>query len=145
MPRVEIFHNVSGDAGFGLNTVFDTTPGRPAKRLAETPGERHMLVKVFEYDVPAEDAWVVLQWAFDTFNIGSGELAARYRARRLRSLSVGDVVRIDGNPYSCESVGWDVVSHDDLRIVDGAEAEKIIRDRFGFRPTEPLAVTVPLA
>ena len=58
------------------------------------------MVKVFTYDWdgldrfghPAEDAHIPLEMAFEEFNVGTGDLAQRYRDRRLRSLSVGDVV-----------------------------------------------------
>lgn len=149
MAKIEVFHNVNRDASFGLNTVFDVTmfPEGDGKRLAETPDERHELVKVFEYEEPTGatyDSTVLLEAAFYTFNVGSDERAAQYRERCLRSLSVGDVVKIDGSAYSCESVGWDPAHSDDLRVVTGEEAEKVIRDRFSFGPREALAITVPL-
>jgi hypothetical protein len=143
MARVRIFHNVSRDASFGLNMVFT----REGKRFAEGPEERHPLVPVFEYTVDTGATYnvnVLLEQAFERFNIGSDELAAQYRARRLRSLSVGDVVEVDGSAYSCESAGWDPCHPDDMRVVDVEEAERLIRLRYDFGPLEDLAITVPL-
>lgn len=45
--------------------------------------------------------------AFEMFNIGNGDLAREYRAGRNRSLSVGDVVVVDGVAHACASFGWD--------------------------------------
>lgn len=164
MPRIEIFHNVSRDAGFGLNTVFRTSETRPEgvrnviqlsdgrftwKDCAATPDERHELVKVFAYETEWTDerasVMPLLNAAFETFNVGSDELAAQYRARNLRSLSVGDVVMVDGDAYACESVGWAPASKDDLRTLTAAQAEPVIRERYELEPHEALAVTVPLA
>jgi len=144
VARIEIFHNIARDASFGLNTGF-TGEG---KRCAAAPEEMHELVLVFTYEADWTDdrasVGPLLDQAFMSFNVGSDELAALYRARRLRSLSVGDVVRIDGDAYACESVGWEPASKDDVRILSAAEADKVIRERYEFEPGEPLAVTVPL-
>lgn len=133
--KIKIFHNISRDASFGLNRVIG----------ASTADQRHRLVWVFEYE---DDAGytpaATLARAFDEFNIGDGELAKRYRARRLRSLSVGDVVMIDGQAYSCESVGWKERLPGELRILPAAEADKAIRELYDMEPAEPLSVTVPL-
>lgn len=45
--------------------------------------------------------------AFEEFNVGTGPLAQEYRAGRNRSLSVGDLVKIDGVAYSVEPFGWE--------------------------------------
>lgn len=161
MATVSIFHNISRDASFGLNTVFRTGDTRPAgvvnvieladgrftwKDAATLPEERHELAWVFQYDAGGcDDAHALLEAAFETFNIGEDELAGQYRARKLRSLSVGDVVMIDGTVYSCESAGWAERNTTDLRILPAADAEKVIRERYQFKPSEALSVTVPLA
>lgn len=108
--HVEVYHNQSRDGFFGLNAVF----ADGGKRQALTDDERHPLVKVFEYDTEFQPgpngALYVCERAFEEFNIGEGELAQAYRANRLRSLSVGDVLilgaGIDPVAYSCESCGW---------------------------------------
>jgi len=56
----------------------------------------------------------ILNRAFMMFNVDPRDLmkndsyiAKRYRNRaRLRSLSVGDIVEIDGNKYRCMPEGW---------------------------------------
>jgi hypothetical protein len=163
VPRIEIFHNISRDASFGLNTVFRTGDVAPEgmrslplsggrvgwKDFAETPDEMHPLVKVFEYEREwigdRADVCAILHDAFERFNNGSGHEDAAYFASKLRSLSVGDVVFIDDAGYSCESSGWDVVSRFDLRILTTAEAEPVIRERYEFKDAEDLSITVPLA
>jgi hypothetical protein len=63
------------------------------------------------------DCWVtrdamddpdVLHACFNEFNVGEvSDVAKAYRAKHLRSLSVNDVVVIDGSvAYRCDSVGW---------------------------------------
>lgn len=146
--KVEVFHNISRDASFGLNTVFNFDLGvtRPkmAKRQAATTDEQHQLVKVFEYETD-RDADFTLEDAFETFNVGTDELAQQYRARKLRSLSVGDVVTLDALAYSVEP-GFQFQRRFDteLRIVtDPAEAERLIRERYHLGWHEELTVTVP--
>ena len=48
---------------------------------------------------------------------GKLALAVSYRQRQLRSLSVGDVVTIDQDAFSCESVGWEQRKQDELRFL----------------------------
>jgi hypothetical protein len=163
MARIEILHNVSRDASFGLNTVLRTSATKPEsvervlelsdgrycwKDMAATPDERHELAWVFQYEDgyngDRASAYELLNIAFETFNVGSDELAAQYRARRLRSLSVGDVVVIDGQAFSCESAGWAERSLSELNVLPAREAERVIRQRYEFGPREQLAVTVPL-
>lgn len=65
--------------------------------------------KVFTFFIPAEathDPELVLEEAFETFNIGQTALARDYFSRRLRTLSVGDVVAIGESAWACDSVGW---------------------------------------
>jgi hypothetical protein len=94
---------------------------------------------------PRVDMSAVLEGAFYTFNVGSDELAAQYRGRSLRSLSVGDVAVVDGSPYVCASCGWEPVHSGDLRILDATETDRAIREVYDFRPDEALSVTVPLS
>jgi hypothetical protein len=159
MAKICIFHNVNEDASFGFNTVFRTTAeapegvraielsdGRFTWKDAAHRGEEHELVFVFAYDVELAgiDPERYLEVAWQTFNIGDDQLAAQYRSRKLRSLSKGDVVMIDRQPYSCESVGWQKRSMNELRILPARQAERAIRSRFQMKPDEELTVTVPL-
>jgi hypothetical protein len=131
MTKVHVFHNTSDYASFGLN---------------EGPNPHHGLVWVFEYDTPEAGDPAVLNSAFEVFNIGEDELAASYRARRLRSLSVGDVLVIDAaRAYSCEKVGWEPRKMTELFVLPADAAEDVIRSRYGIPPKEALSITVPLA
>jgi hypothetical protein len=147
VPRIEILHNIHRDASFGLNCVFFRQD--QGGHVKETESRAHDLVKVFEYDdnngpVSPEHR---LENAFELFNIGhehGGKTALAYRARNLRSLSVGDVVKVDGVPYACESAGWKQVAETDLRVLGADEAEPVIRARYEFGDGEELSITVPL-
>jgi hypothetical protein len=76
----------------------------------------HPLVPVFTYTVPVEDAInhaTVIEEAFHLFNVGDDptfgtpdERAVAYRARRNRSLSVGDVVQVATAWWACASGPW---------------------------------------
>lgn len=150
--QVEVFHNVSRDASFGWNTIFENTTSDPrgyVKRPARTLAERHPMVKVFTYESHDDlDDMAELSWAFEEFNVGEGDKAAAYRARRLRSLSVGDVICLvrDGQRryYSCDSFGWGDVDPTQMKVLEGSEAVTEVRSRFEFRPAEQLSITVPL-
>jgi hypothetical protein len=140
--KVSIYHNISRDASFGLNAVF----ADGGKRQAVSAEEQHQLVKVFEYDEPK---FTTLEAAFRRFNIEDDVIAGSYRSRRLRSLSVGDVVVVNSDKtlplaFSVDSFGFGVRHDSELRVVtDPDEAETLIRSRYGFEPQEELAVTVP--
>jgi hypothetical protein len=74
----------------------------------------------FEYSLPYRSGWdesdgdaadlAVCNEAFEWFNVGENDVATRYRAAGNRSLSVGDVVVIDGRAYGCGRVGWDTLT-----------------------------------
>lgn len=159
--NITILHNISRDAGFGLNAVFDEQAG--GKRQART-AERHPLTAVFAYSMELETmdearAWLagehvmsdeelrqrLLNIAWQQFNVGDSELARAYRARQLRSLSAGDVILLDHRAYACDHVGWRRVPLGELRILRGDEAEQQIREQYGFDDDEALSVTVPLS
>lgn len=164
--KVTVYHNLSWDASSGLNTVCEVwpgaQPGSPAQKRQGTGAERHGLVKVFEFGYglsdPGKDDFTVCEDLFWEFNVADDPLftdgvshpvAQAYRARKLRSLSTGDVIRIGNRQgdrfYSVGSAGFTSRQPGELRIVDDlAEAEKLIRERYGFAPGEPLSITVPL-
>lgn len=172
--KVSILHNISRDASFGFNAVFRTGDQAPEgvraialddgrvswKAEAETEAERHELVWVFTYEGDsAKDDETLLAEAWHAFNVGHdpefgppSDLALAYRARKLRSLSMGDVVIIGHSPqeprspriWSCDS-DWTERQQTDLRILPASDADKAIRARMDFGPDEPLTHTVPLA
>lgn len=145
--KITVLHNISRDASFGLNAVFDLT-----QKAKKHEPRSHELVKVYEFVtsdlLSAEDI-------FYTFNVGDDPALARderqlslaraYRARKLRSLSVGDVLIFEGEAaLACESAGWRVVAPDELHVLDEAEATRAVRERYEFRKYEDLSITVPL-
>lgn len=133
--RITVYHNVDDSSFFGWKP-------------------EHPLVPVFEYADSGNDT-LILHRAWETFNIGhepefnvpaeQRRQALLYRARKLRSLSVGDVIAIDGQPHAVESFGWQSAGPGDLNIVEGQEADRLIRKRYRISPRrERLTLTVPL-
>lgn len=97
--RVRVFHNYNFRDG-----VRGHQPG-------------HRMTEVYAYDEtdlgPEDDDMVLLERAFELFNVGDdpdrGEPDTRalvYRERGNRSLSVGDVVAVDQRYYACDPFGW---------------------------------------
>jgi hypothetical protein len=68
-----------------------------------TDGDQCRLV--IAYVIALDDDTAILRDAFERFNVGTDELAASYRAVN-RSLSVGDLVKIEDRLYACEPAGW---------------------------------------
>lgn len=67
------------------------------------------LLEVYAYESSAKDHGSALESAWYLFNIGHEQgvdVALAYREKRLRSLSVGDVVEVDGVRYACNPMGW---------------------------------------
>jgi hypothetical protein len=99
--RVTIYHNTAAD-GSGRHIGYD----------GYEPG--HPLVPVFTYTTVPADPQAVAEAAFEAFNADPGmltgtqrELAEQYRARSLRSLSPGDVVRAgDSTLAVTRPAGW---------------------------------------
>ncbi|MFC4048336.1 hypothetical protein ACFOY4_01460 [Actinomadura syzygii] len=98
MAKVEIFHNVAKDQ-----------KGRPLGFSGYEPG--HELVKVFEVDVEATERTDARHLAEVAFALGNGQTdkSEDYYARRLRSVSVGDAVRVGEVWLSCDRTGWSVL------------------------------------
>jgi hypothetical protein len=75
------------------------------------PGDTVRLA--IEYRDNADDPtdMVVCERAFRWFNVGENHnpVVRRYRAAENRSLSVGDVVVVDGRAYGVGRFGWDTL------------------------------------
>ena len=101
---VSIMHNVTPDER-----------GYPTKGMLDGWEPNDTLECVFTFSLDTnKDHMVLLEMIFFEFNVGEGLLATAYRAKDLRSLSVGDVVIINGVSYECARFGWnkiDVISH----------------------------------
>lgn len=122
---VTVYHNVGDDSFSGYR------PGDP-------------LIRVFTYETPAVDDAVILGGAFEMFNIGASAVSRAYRARRLRSVSRGDCLMVDGRLYAVAMTEFDLVSPDEARFLTGEAAETAVRARYGISSGEKLTVTVPL-
>lgn len=104
---VTVFHNVATD---DLGRSLGWGGWEP----------EHEMVEVFSYKVADGGPLAVLGHAFWLLNVGDDPhaggpdpTAVRYRAKRLRSLSVGDVLVLGPTPsrpesvaYACARIGW---------------------------------------
>ena len=122
--KVTILHNTDRDASFGLNARLE-----PGKQI--TQPRSHQLVRVFQFEQPEDYLQHVLEDVYWRLNVGEDpdfgepdQIALDYRALRLRSLSIGDVVQIEDGSDLCP---------------DGYYA----LDRFEFKPVaaSQLAIT----
>jgi hypothetical protein len=124
--RVIVYHNVARDQNDRHINFDGYQHGQP-------------LVPVFAYDVVLLDGglpelMLIAERAFEAFNLPPGllnerqrELAARYRARSLRSLSVGDVLRLGDTALACDRAGF--------REVPG-ELHEVRMSEHGTHPVE---------
>lgn len=103
--QVTIFHNITRD---GL--------GRPLGIIDGFQPE-HDVVRVFSYETALTEPVAAAEEAFHLFNVGEdpdfgvpSPIALAYRAKGLRSLSVGDLVRVGVSTFACASYGWDAVA-----------------------------------
>jgi hypothetical protein len=103
--HVTVYHNVARGPDDRRINFDGYQPGQP-------------LVPVFAYDVELLDGGMpelllIAERAFEAFNADpdllparTRDLATRYRARSLRSLSVGDVLRLGDTALACDPVGF---------------------------------------
>jgi hypothetical protein len=79
---------------------------------------------VIESDKPVT---YILERVFDQWNAGSSEECELFKNSRIRSLSVNDIVCINGVDYQCKSCGWEQVSTEYT-----AQLEKDVRSNPNF-------------
>lgn len=86
------------------------------------------------YEAEGDDLDIAEE-AFYEFNVGEGPLAQEYRAGRNRSLSVGDVVKVDGVPYAVDMMGYKKLlgSKRTAGPVEGAGAIGVVWDTDGVK------------
>lgn len=70
-----------------------------------------------------------LENAFDEFNAGSSRECPEFIAARIRSLSVGDLVKMDGVWNRCESCGWLIMTETEVMEYMTAVEDKLIELR----------------
>ncbi len=110
--RVTVYHNCATDEhGRHLGMLDGYEPGHPVTPVADLniPG-------------PA-DPFKVLDHVYFLFNVGDDssfgtpyDVAVEYRKRRNRSLSMGDVARIDGDWYGLLEDGWAPIAEPKIEI-----------------------------
>lgn len=84
------------------------------------------IARTFVFDSTLEDE-ALLEQVFAWFNNGSGQECAMFLESKMRSLSVNDCVRLDGQWYQCRVVGWEKVSE---QFVDDLEREVVQHPLF---------------
>lgn len=109
--KIKIYLNDGEDHFFGFTNVFANSPE---------------LTMVHEFEITeTELAWVhtiqwhamvrILDWVYQELNVGEDTKVAKdYRAKRLRSLSVGDVVVAGENAWAVAPCGWDMITTEQL-------------------------------
>src|SRR5687768_794247 len=104
--KVRVYHNVAvDDAGRHIGLLDGYMLGHP-------------VTLVFSTEAPACDDADACEQLYRLLNVGDypdfGEpdpRAKAYRARGNRSLSMGDLVWLDGRFYACASSGWNRLDH----------------------------------
>ncbi|WP_329242855.1 hypothetical protein OG417_44865 [Actinoallomurus sp. NBC_01490] len=118
--RVSVYHNIARDEQGRMISWFGYQPGHPLVHVIDFE------VGVVPTDGPGigtltEEVWIIGNANPQTLTGAHATLARAYRARRLRSLLVGDVVVIgDGDDrvaLSLDKAGLSRVDHQALRIV----------------------------
>lgn len=56
------------------------------------------------------DDKTILEWVFAQWNNGSCQESELFIKSQIRSMSVNDIVCVNGNYYQCASMGWDAVT-----------------------------------
>lgn len=69
----------------------------------------------------------ILEIVFAQFNAGSGMECERFINSKKRSLSVGDVVCVNGQYYLCEPFGWKQVTTEYVNKLEKAVADHPLR------------------
>lgn len=100
-----LFSAAANDAGHELHAEASIV--RLRMFVPYQPGD--VMYRAFDYTVTAsslDEDLTVCERAFEWFNVGENAYAKEYRAKGNRSLSVGDVVVVDGRAYAVDSFGW---------------------------------------
>lgn len=98
---IEIFHNTA-----------QSSTGRWVGLSGYQPG--HPVSQVFTFTLPADEPTDVHALAEHAFRVGNGadRLSGAYYRLARRSMSVGDLVRLNGLVWlSCESAGFSLLTH----------------------------------
>lgn len=105
--KIKIYMNDGEDHFYGFKNKFANSPELTMVHSLE-------ISEMFPHVASEREMLAVLEWVFQEFNIGEGPQAQAYRAKMLRSVSVGDVVVIGETAWACESVGWTRITTEEL-------------------------------
>lgn len=109
--KIKIYLNDGEDHFFGFENKFANSPELTMVHSFELSETEHAFVN----GLPGEKGMLrILEWVFEEFNVGEGPQAKEYRAKMLRSVSVGDVVVIGEMAWACGSYGWDRITTEQL-------------------------------
>ena len=92
LKRIKIFHGAFDDEDIDIC--------RFEKLHWTTTGDNKQLLELLFKAFNAPDHYLTEE---------EEKLNKEYRAQKLRSLSVGDIVQIDGKRYKCAPVGWEEI------------------------------------
>lgn len=105
-----LFSDAVNDASHALHATATKTHGQLWTPYAAGDEIYHAITYT---DADADDM-VHCERAFENFNVGDphdNAVVRQYRDAGHRSLSMGDVVVIDGRAYTCAAVGWTLVEN----------------------------------
>lgn len=99
---------------------------KETKVVIKYPADRN-----FEVYLEGDTHGEILENAFAAFNHGSTREHPELLASKARSLSVNDLVQIDGFWYQCQSVGWSLMEESDVMELEKAVKEHPYYDLHG--------------
>ena len=111
--KVKIYLNDGEDHFFGFGHLNRMGP------------DKAELVMVHSFELTeTEHAWVspitetsikqILEYVFEHTNLRTEPLGRAFQQKMLRSVSVGDVVVVGETAWACESVGWTLITTEQL-------------------------------
>lgn len=80
----------------------------------------------------SEGVEYILEMVFGEWNHGSGMESELFMASKKRSLSVNDVVCVNGRYYQCAPIGWNEVSMDYVTVLENEVAKNKYRDTSAY-------------
>ena len=90
-------------------------------------------VKEVSYTIEGNTDGEVLKKVFAQWNYGSGLECETFLNTFVRSLSVNDVVIVDGVYYQCGLFGWDIITKKDYEDL----CEEVRKSQYNNPPTMP--------
>lgn len=73
----------------------------------------------------------ILERMFAEWNAGSGQESRLFISSKKRSMSVGDIVCVNGTYYQCKPVGWEKVTTDYVTKLEKDVADHPLRKFYG--------------